>query len=339
MNRVRLVEVAKAAGVSVGAASDALAGKNRIPEETRRRVREAAERLGYVPNRVARALRSGHLPLIGLVIPSLRRSAEFIAYRAYWGAAIGAATLAAAERGYGLVLLPGLRAREIPDLPLAAIVVVDVAADDDDELEAALGMGIPVFSEGAPGDPRIAVRFDPGYERHVEMAMDHLSGLGAQRIAMIAPAVDSIFGHEVLRAHSAWCARSGHPSLVATFDFTAEGMAAAVDRALAENPDALYFVYAVGPEIEVLVRGHGRTIGEDLRVLVQDEDTDGEFARRGLSTLTFPLDGFAAEALTALADVVEGLVEAPVTVVRSFQIIDRASTVGPQLPERSSTSA
>jgi hypothetical protein len=46
----------------------------RIRAETRARVRQTAAHLGYQPNRVARAMRTGQSPLVDIVVPSLRVS-------------------------------------------------------------------------------------------------------------------------------------------------------------------------------------------------------------------------------------------------------------------------
>ncbi|WP_152365939.1 LacI family DNA-binding transcriptional regulator [Microlunatus speluncae] len=69
----RLVDVAAAAGVSVGLVSRVLNGDpaTRATEETRQRVQRAADRLGYRPNHAARALRSARTYTIGLVVPDL----------------------------------------------------------------------------------------------------------------------------------------------------------------------------------------------------------------------------------------------------------------------------
>ncbi len=106
--RVRLQEVARAAGVSVSAVSYALRGAANIPEETAARVRAAAEQLGYRPN--AR---------VGELMAHIRRakplaSAEPLAFVYLEGARSGAkaggfsrkvenaARVHAAERGYRL---------------------------------------------------------------------------------------------------------------------------------------------------------------------------------------------------------------------------------------------
>src|ERR1700710_1654021 len=62
-----LEDVAAAAGVARAAAARALTGSGCGGQATALRVREAAERLGYHTNRVAQALRSGQLPIIGFV--------------------------------------------------------------------------------------------------------------------------------------------------------------------------------------------------------------------------------------------------------------------------------
>jgi LacI family transcriptional regulator len=74
--------VAETAGVSRTTVSLVLNGRagSSIPEETRRRVREAASRLGYRPHATARALARGRTDIFGIVLfeePSLDRSGQF----------------------------------------------------------------------------------------------------------------------------------------------------------------------------------------------------------------------------------------------------------------------
>ena len=63
--------MAAAAGVSRATVSYVLNGvHDRISERTRERVYDAAERLGYVPNAVASALRAGRTEVVLLALPS-----------------------------------------------------------------------------------------------------------------------------------------------------------------------------------------------------------------------------------------------------------------------------
>lgn len=69
-------DVARLAGVSRATVSYVINGLARgnisISEKTRRRVLEAAEQLGYVPDATARALRLGTTKALGLIIPDIR---------------------------------------------------------------------------------------------------------------------------------------------------------------------------------------------------------------------------------------------------------------------------
>ncbi|MFF5010508.1 LacI family DNA-binding transcriptional regulator [Streptomyces phaeochromogenes] len=64
-------EVAKEAGVSPSTVSRALAPGGTVSEVTRERVRAAADRLGYRPNRAARGLITGRTGHVGVIVPDL----------------------------------------------------------------------------------------------------------------------------------------------------------------------------------------------------------------------------------------------------------------------------
>lgn len=64
-------DVAIAARVSSMTVSKVLRGTGRISQETRARVQQVAEELGYVPNRLAGALSSQTSHLVGVLIPSI----------------------------------------------------------------------------------------------------------------------------------------------------------------------------------------------------------------------------------------------------------------------------
>ena len=66
-----LRDVSEASGVSEMTVSRVLRGRGEVSEGTRAKVLEAAERLGYVPNRIAGGLAGGRVSLVAVVIPSL----------------------------------------------------------------------------------------------------------------------------------------------------------------------------------------------------------------------------------------------------------------------------
>jgi LacI family transcriptional regulator len=65
--RIGIADVAALAGVSLGTASKALNGRGTLREETRARVRAAADELGFTPNVVARNLLSGRTFTVGII--------------------------------------------------------------------------------------------------------------------------------------------------------------------------------------------------------------------------------------------------------------------------------
>ena len=66
-----LRDVSEASGVSEMTVSRVLRNKGDVSEITRQKVREAAKRLGYVPNKIAGALASQRVNLVAVIIPSL----------------------------------------------------------------------------------------------------------------------------------------------------------------------------------------------------------------------------------------------------------------------------
>lgn len=71
MAKVKIVDVARAAGVSLGTVSNALNHPEKVRPETRRLIDETIRRLGYTPNQSARALAGGVNKMLGLVLPRL----------------------------------------------------------------------------------------------------------------------------------------------------------------------------------------------------------------------------------------------------------------------------
>lgn len=109
MARVRMSDVAAAAGVSTATVSLVLsgAGGDRISAQTQAKVREAAAAIGYAPNSVARSLRTQRTRMIGLL-------SDTIATTPFAGRMLAGANDAAREHGHLVVLVDtdGDRAQE-----------------------------------------------------------------------------------------------------------------------------------------------------------------------------------------------------------------------------------
>ncbi len=92
-----LKDIARAAGVSIATVSNVVNGTKPATPQVHRRVQEAIERLGYVPNPHAQSLRTGHSRTLGLVVPDLTNP--------YFPALVQAIETTARALGYVLIVM------------------------------------------------------------------------------------------------------------------------------------------------------------------------------------------------------------------------------------------
>lgn len=71
LSTVRLQEVAEAAGVSTITVSRCISNPDRVSQKTRDHVLKIANRMGYIPNRLASSLASARSMVIGVVVPTI----------------------------------------------------------------------------------------------------------------------------------------------------------------------------------------------------------------------------------------------------------------------------
>lgn len=71
MTRVKLGDIARACGVSNGTVSLALNDSPLVNDDTKRAVKQAADRMGYIPNETARSLAKRRSRQIGVIVPDI----------------------------------------------------------------------------------------------------------------------------------------------------------------------------------------------------------------------------------------------------------------------------
>lgn len=91
-----MTDVARDAGVSIATVSFVLAGKSAVAPDTRERVLEAVQRLGYRRNRHARALRRGTATAIEVILPDITNP--------FYAELVAAIERAARNEGWGVSL-------------------------------------------------------------------------------------------------------------------------------------------------------------------------------------------------------------------------------------------
>jgi DNA-binding LacI/PurR family transcriptional regulator len=184
--RATLREVAAAAGVSIGSASNAFNRPELLSDATRERVLGQARRLGYAgPDPAARRLRTGRTGALGLLfterLPSAFEHESAVIF-------LRGVSRELEDSGAGLLLIPTSESREegARAVRIAAVdgFLVYSTATGDPRLLAALERGLPTVTVDEPLDvPTPWVGIDDRAAARVSAR--HLVELGHERVAVI----------------------------------------------------------------------------------------------------------------------------------------------------------
>lgn len=185
--RITLADVSKKAGVGIPTVSKVLNDRPNCwaSEETRRRIRDAALELGYRPNLSARALRSGHSHVIGLVSPGF--AASDVHSRP------SGLTEAAAQADYTLTLsshpnnseAEDLAIQRLLDCAVAGLAIYPVDTGPHLALRALVARGFPVITfEGATLLDFACDDISVDFKAVGRLQAQHLLKLGRRRICI-----------------------------------------------------------------------------------------------------------------------------------------------------------
>ena len=171
MGRPTINDVATAAGVSKGAVSFALNDRPGISPDTRRRILEAAETLGWSPSPRARALSVSKALAVGLVIA---RPPEILRADAFFPSFIAGLETVLSTRGHALLLQVAEHddhaayRRLVQEGRVDGVFVTDLHVDDErpallEELDLpAVIIGPHLDELPGPASPRSASTTPPG---------------------------------------------------------------------------------------------------------------------------------------------------------------------------------
>jgi LacI family transcriptional regulator len=173
---VGIRDVARLAAVSVASASLALNGQPGVSDGTRRRIADAAERLGYRANPQAQALRSGRSTMYGFVVRNLANP--------FFLDVMSAAEQVASEAGATLLVLDSQysidreaeHVRNMAAHRLAGLAIAPVGA----------GASIQLWQQLRPATPVVALNASlPGIKGLALVTPDNVAavGLPMQRLA------------------------------------------------------------------------------------------------------------------------------------------------------------
>ncbi len=332
LGRAGIRDVAAAAGVSITTVSDALNGKGRLPDATRRHVREVANRLGYRPSAAARTLRTGRSGLIGLTVTTYGEEPFTFTEFAYFAEMARAATSAALARGYALVILPASSRHDVwNNVALDGTVVID-PSDHDPVVADLVRQGIPVVSDGRPaGNLPVHAWVDNDHEQAVIGILDHLAEAGARRIGLLTGTSTDTYTRLSTSAYLDWCERVGQEPVYEAYpahDPCAGAVAA--DRLLArpDRPDAVYGLFDPnGTDLLAAARRYGLRVPDDLLLVCCSERPAYATTEPPISTLSLKPGRIGTAVVQLLIDAIEGVGSGqPVERVMPTDLIVRASS-------------
>ncbi|HEV7708153.1 MAG TPA: LacI family DNA-binding transcriptional regulator [Asanoa sp.] len=281
--------VAALAGVSIASASRVLNGLGG-GSETTQRVREAAAKLGYVPNAIARSLQARRTGLLAFAVADIgnpvyvemMRAIEEIAKDAGYQLLVH---VTGADPASETALLDGLARRYVDGMILSPLRV------GDGHIAALERSPVPVVVVGhLPDDaPFDNVRADS--RAGVKLAVEHLAAAGRTRIAFVNGATDTLPGAARLGGYRDAMAAVGlgyDENLVEIGDFSYEPGRAATARLLARvTPDAILCandLIAAGALHELLAGG--RRVPDDVALVGMDDTALAEMPFPQISSVS-----------------------------------------------------
>ncbi len=323
----RLVDVAEAAGVHTSTVSRVLNAdpKVLVRPETAKRIYDAARRVGYRPNVLARSLRGSRAGAIGMVVPLLRNP--------IWTRLQAGAIRRAEKHGYVVMMLE--QSTEASAFPVDYRYLVDESRVDGLLLATALRTDPRRSSD--PGVPHVFVNrrgSRPGHnvvmdeDEAMRLVVERAAALGHRSLGLIdgPRAVDTV--HRRVQATRRLCAARGLTLRVVNADATEEGGADAARRLFASGRHPSFC--AVGSLNQVFgltaqLRTWGVNIPGRVSVVSLDEDECLAYLDVAVTSVSMPLQELGAVAVEALLRVIDGEPTADVVLREPIVLIERDS--------------
>ncbi|MFE3452590.1 LacI family DNA-binding transcriptional regulator [Nonomuraea sp. NPDC059194] len=316
---VTIKDVAGAAGVSVSTVSRAFTAPDQVQPRTLQRILDAAAKLGYAPNPVARSLRGGRTGSLGLIIPDIGNP--------FFPPIFKAMQARGRRQGY-TVLAADTDEREFDELETIAAVSKRVdglilwASTLSEERLRELAAEIPVVlvNRHLPGIPELHISLSAG----IAQAAEHLKAYGHTRCVFVNGSRPELSRGKSIRqsfeSHEMSLTELGpyEPRFetgVHAATLVAAGDATAV---LAHNDLVALGVLHQLAKLDVRVPGDVSVIGIDDTLLAATSTPS-------LTTIRISADEIATQATDLLIDTIGGRREGQVVEIGS-RLIPRAST-------------
>jgi DNA-binding LacI/PurR family transcriptional regulator len=293
--RVTISDIADEAGVSRATATRALQGKGRFSEETRARILEISERLGYVPNLGAAELAAGRTGAVGLMLRDASNPVYGLLFSQLQEAAqardmeLITVTIGADAGGHGQVQA----LRRLLGMRVAGLIVATGGVSTAQLTPFADEVPIIRAGRAETGDRIHAISYDE--HAHGTALAEHVLRLGHRRVAVLATDPEKSFP-EHLRAtamQEALTAGGADVTVVAAGSAPDSGVPALVDLARAGAVSAV-MCPSDTRQLEFLraARAAGLSVPGDVSVTGCDGILPG-VDLLGLTTVRVPVEDVA----------------------------------------------
>lgn len=319
-------DVARAAGVSASTVSRALSSPEMVNAVTREKVRRAADRLGYRPNRAARGLITGRTGNLGLIVPDLSNP--------FFSDVVKGAQARARDHDYALFIAdtdeePGVEADLVRALSkqVDGLVVCSPRMETDALRELGAEATLVLLHRRVENVPSITVDNADG----MRQALSHLAALGHHRIALAAGPRTSWSNGERVRGLRAAADELGLDLVeVGNFPPQPSGGVAAADLVLASKATAVVAyndVVAIGLLNRLTARGVD--VPGELSVVGVDDIGMCQMTHPALTTVHIPKKDAGRAAITLLLAVLHSNETATQRELPTQLIIRQSTGVAP----------
>ena len=327
MSRVTSADVARESGVSRTTVSYVLNDTpgSSISETTRRRVLDAAERLGYTPSAAARTLRSGRSDVVLCVVPDWTAGPVI-------DTLIDDLTTLFTAQGLSLLVFNDRGSRPLTELwravtPRAVLALGPLTEADAAAMRAAR---IPVVGSALDEDPHPETFAVPQHGI-AELQVEHLASRGHRLLAYAAPSDVRLaaFAERRIAGARAACDRLGLPEpRVHTVDLEVDAAATAVRAWRAGDPVTAVAAYNDEVALAVLagLRAEGLRAPDDLAVIGVDDIPMARLASPALTTVWQAIDAQAEHLASSVLAALGYPVPPPRPAHELFHVVERAST-------------
>jgi len=332
MKLTTMSDIAKAVGVSVMTVSKVLNNKPNVRETTRQKVLNAAHKLGYKPNLIARSMRLNQTKTIGLVISDSSFS--------FFPSVIKGIEDCAVRNGYSILLcntngdhqtekekIDLLMNKRVDGIILAASTFI---SPEDTGYLASLGVPF-IYAIRIPMDPSADCVANDNYNG-ASMMIDYLIRTGSRNIHFINMKSVSTSSLDRLEGYRKTLEKNNiayDEEIIYAIDHTVDAGYSLTKRLLSYGKDmkAIFCgcdVIAIGVMEAILEMGY--KIPDDIRVASYDDIDFAQYLQVPLTTVRQPKYSIGIKSMETLINRINNPGMEPQIVMLESELVIRKST-------------